>query len=132
MGFQSLVNFGDPFLFRIEENETLSQIKERIRGKLPKEVTDEDYAKYKFYIVHPLRAPQPLSDTDVVASHMPKTAFASVRHFALPFISMLSILLALSYQSSILSCHVLIAVTTSMMLSISEACCLGCMPSLLL
>lgn len=96
-------NFGDPFLMRIGDNETLSQLKERIREKLPKGVSDEEYAKYKFHIVHPLRAPNLLNDSDVVASQMPRTTSAApVCHSAALFFPMLPVLVVLFPLSSAL------------------------------
>eukprot|EP00884_Botryococcus_braunii_P009404 jgi/Botrbrau1/18465/Bobra.0072s0048.1 len=64
--------FGDPFLIRLDDTDTLGGIKERIRQKLPKEVSDEDYGKYNFHIVNNLRPPQLLKDSDVLAALLPK------------------------------------------------------------
>lgn len=59
-------NFGDPFLFRVSETETLADIRPQIQRKLG--VADEEFAKWKFAVFCNLRPPDYLQDEDVVAS----------------------------------------------------------------
>ena len=59
-------NFGDPFLFRVSDTETLADIRPRIQSKLG--VADEEFAKWKFAVFCNLRPPEYLQDDDVVAS----------------------------------------------------------------
>nr|XP_043631310.1 ubiquitin C-terminal hydrolase 12-like [Erigeron canadensis] len=58
-------NFGEPFFLIIHENETLADVKLRIKRKL--EVPEEDFSKWKFAFLS-LGRPEYLQDTDVVSS----------------------------------------------------------------
>lgn len=59
-------NFGDPFLFRVSDTETLADIRPRIQKKLG--IADEEFAKWKFAVICSLRPPDYLQDDDVIAS----------------------------------------------------------------
>jgi len=56
-------NFGEPFFLVIHDGETLADIKVRIQKKL--QVTDEEFAKWKFAFLS-LGRPEYLQDSDVV------------------------------------------------------------------
>jgi hypothetical protein len=71
-GCDQVTNFGDPFLLKVQEDETLADIRPRLRAKLPTGVSDEDFAKYKFNIVIHLRPPHALGDEDVISQLLPK------------------------------------------------------------
>ena len=64
-------NFGDPFLFRVTDSETLADIRPRIQNKLG--VADEEFAKWKFAVICSLRPPDYLQDDDVVAAKFVKS-----------------------------------------------------------
>lgn len=59
-------NFGDPFLFRVSETETLADVQPRIQRKLG--VADKEFAKWKFAVMCNLRPPDYIQDDDVIAS----------------------------------------------------------------
>lgn len=58
--------FGDPFLFRISETETLADVRPRIQQKLG--IADADFVKWKFAVCFNLRPPEYLNDDDVLAA----------------------------------------------------------------
>ena len=64
-------NFGDPFLFRVSDSETLAELRPRLQSKLG--VPDEEFAKWKFAVFCNLRPPDYLQDDDVVASKFVKS-----------------------------------------------------------
>eukprot|EP00246_Nothoceros_aenigmaticus_P013115 TRINITY_DN439_c0_g3_i1.p1 TRINITY_DN439_c0_g3~~TRINITY_DN439_c0_g3_i1.p1 ORF type:complete len:1081 (+),score=256.97 TRINITY_DN439_c0_g3_i1:216-3458(+) len=57
-------NFGEPFFLVVRENETLLEVKDRIRWKL--QVPDDEFSKWKFAFLS-LGRPEYLQDTDLVA-----------------------------------------------------------------
>ena len=59
-------NFGDPFLFRVSDTDTLADMRPRIQSKLG--VSDEELAKWKFAVMCNLRPPDYLQDDDVIAT----------------------------------------------------------------
>mmetsp|Transcript_19656 Transcript_19656/g.42954 ORF Transcript_19656/g.42954 Transcript_19656/m.42954 type:complete len:1106 (-) Transcript_19656:700-4017(-) len=62
---QIVHNFAEPFFLRVGEKETLAEVKVRIQAKL--EVTDEEFAKWKFAFCAVGR-PEYLEDTDTIAN----------------------------------------------------------------
>lgn len=64
-------NFGDPFLLRITDTDTLADIRPQIQQKLG--IADEEFAKWKFAVIANLRPPDYLSDEDNIASKFVKS-----------------------------------------------------------
>ncbi|KAK9823704.1 hypothetical protein WJX72_004794 [[Myrmecia] bisecta] len=69
---RNVSNFGDPFLLRIDEAETLADVRPRIQAKLG--VSDEEIAKWKFAHVCTMRPPEYLADEDVLAQRWPQSS----------------------------------------------------------
>ncbi|KAA6424444.1 MAG: hypothetical protein FRX49_05656 [Trebouxia sp. A1-2] len=64
-------NFGDPFLLRVTDTDTLADIRPRIQQKLG--IADEEFAKWKFAAIASLRPPDYLNDDDSIASKFVKS-----------------------------------------------------------
>ncbi|KAL0459973.1 UNVERIFIED_CONTAM: Ubiquitin carboxyl-terminal hydrolase 12, partial [Sesamum latifolium] len=64
-------NFGEPFLLKISDGETLSHIKARVQNKL--KVQDEEFSKWKFAFVSCGRA-EYLEDSDTLFNHFQRSA----------------------------------------------------------
>ncbi|XP_024389478.1 ubiquitin C-terminal hydrolase 12 isoform X2 [Physcomitrium patens] len=62
-------NFGEPFFLVVRENETLTEVKQRIQKKLV--ISDEEFSKWKFAFLS-LGRPEYLQDGDVVAARFQK------------------------------------------------------------
>jgi len=58
-------NFGEPFFLKVRDDETLAEVKVRLQTKL--QVTDEEFAKWKFSFYAVGRS-EYLQDTDIVLS----------------------------------------------------------------
>eukprot|EP00238_Polyblepharides_amylifera_P000665 CAMPEP_0196572050 /NCGR_PEP_ID=MMETSP1081-20130531/2168_1 /TAXON_ID=36882 /ORGANISM="Pyramimonas amylifera, Strain CCMP720" /LENGTH=1108 /DNA_ID=CAMNT_0041889233 /DNA_START=195 /DNA_END=3521 /DNA_ORIENTATION=- len=63
-------NFGEPFLFKIGEKETLAEVKQRIQAKL--EVPDEEFEKWNFAFCS-LGKPEFLTDAEIVCERFAST-----------------------------------------------------------
>lgn len=61
---EQMQNFGEPFLLRIGENETMDSIKARVQAKLG--TPDEEFAKWKFSFCT-MGRPEPLTDADILS-----------------------------------------------------------------
>jgi len=74
-----LQNFGNPFFFVLRENETMSQVKERIKAKL--NVPEEEFLKWKVAFVSMSR-PEYLKDDDIVISRfMRRDSYGPWEHY---------------------------------------------------
>ncbi|GBG84805.1 hypothetical protein CBR_g39181 [Chara braunii] len=71
-------NFGEPFFLAVRENETLAEVKERIKKKLG--VPDDEFAKWKFAYLS-LSRPDYLQDTDIVASRFQRDTYGAWEHY---------------------------------------------------
>ena len=65
-------NFGDPFLLRVSEADTLADIRPRIQHMLG--IADEEFAKWKFAAFFNFRPPDYLKDEDRVVAKLGKTS----------------------------------------------------------
>ncbi|KAK9819401.1 hypothetical protein WJX81_005916 [Elliptochloris bilobata] len=65
-----VTNFGNPFLMRVGERETLAQLRPRMQAKLG--VAPEEFAKWRCASLTNLQGPKLLEDEDVVATRFPK------------------------------------------------------------
>lgn len=63
--------FGDPFLLRVADTDTLADVRPQIQQKLG--IADDEFAKWKFAACASLRPPDYLSDDDNVASKFVKS-----------------------------------------------------------
>mmetsp|Transcript_18165 Transcript_18165/g.59352 ORF Transcript_18165/g.59352 Transcript_18165/m.59352 type:complete len:1097 (+) Transcript_18165:86-3376(+) len=75
-----LTNFGEPFYIKIRDDETLAEIKVRIRAKLG--VEPEEFAKWKFAGCSTIKA-EPIADNDVVVRtfNSLRLSFTSWEHY---------------------------------------------------
>ncbi|KAI3906978.1 hypothetical protein MKW92_023594 [Papaver armeniacum] len=75
-------NFGDPFFFVIHDGETLDAVKFRMQKKL--QVSDEEFAKWKFATLSLLHPPEYLQDSDIVLSRFqPKDVYGAWQYLGL-------------------------------------------------
>jgi len=71
--------FGDPFYFVIHKGEKLGEVKKRIQQKL--DITDEEFAKWKFALVHAyLGKSRSLVDDDTILSNFMSSEFLGIEH----------------------------------------------------
>jgi hypothetical protein len=64
--------FGNPFLLLVKEDETMGEVKARIKAKLG--AKDEDFETWKFAYVNNKASPVYFEDDDVVLSRFPVSA----------------------------------------------------------
>jgi len=65
---------GDPFMLRVRDEETLDELKPRIRAALRQAVTDKEFGAWKFALCPHLRPPEYLQGTDAVGARLGRQA----------------------------------------------------------
>ena len=75
----TVTTHGDPYFLRIDDGETLADIKPRLRARLRGAVPDAEWATWKFSTVAHLRPPEALADGDDVSARFGKQARGTVQ-----------------------------------------------------